>query len=158
MRASECVARKGETGRKKKSQNCMFSKTAQLLQCRNDRIYLRIQMKIQRCWHDHHTTHTNVCSYDKMRYAFVCMKSVNGMGNASFEYFSNLCPHALSLKVAYVRVFFSPSNCFFATAIAACFTVVVVAVVVILGFLLVFSPQLLEMCVRLCFVFYIRYL
>lgn len=96
-------------------------------------------------------SHTNVCSYDKMRYAFVCKKSVNGTGNASFEYFSNLCPHALSLKVAYVRVF----SLLRTAAVAACFTVVVA---VTLGFLLVFCPQLLEMCVRLCFVFYIRYL
>lgn len=80
----------------------------------------------------------HTCSYDKMR----CTFTLNGnedmrrgesrrkrdeereeelrTGIASFEYFSNLCPHTLSLKDAYVRIFFSALLYSVAFAIICC--------------------------------------
>lgn len=93
--------------------------------CWNDQIYLRIQMKFRyfRRWHDHRRHHHYACSPHTIKFDVrlyeTATKSANRTGIASFEYFSNLCPHALSLKVACVRVFFSSSSlrlfCFFAS-------------------------------------------
>ena len=96
----------------------------------------------------------HTCSYDKIA---VCVyikwkrgesrrkgESVNWeAGIASFEYFSNLCPHALSLKDAYVRVFFFifSSSQLLLMWCYCCFCCCY------LCFVLVFSPLVAQICV-----------